>query len=170
MPAAAGWGPGRSGSRGWRAIAARANPGAGRVEGLSGVGTRAAEFLTIPVGPRAWPWAGHTALSADDISAIYWNPAGLGFLDKKEILLTVIERPLDIRYAYGALAVPLLGQRLVLGAFLSVLNSGDQEITTEPQPDGTGAYYSAYSLSAGGAASLQFLGPFQRRAGSQERA
>lgn len=136
------------------------NPGAGRVKGLSGVGTRAAEFLTIPVGPRGVAMGGAFSAAADDISAIYWNPAGLGFLDKKEIFLTVIERPLDIRYSYGAVAVPLWDQRLVLGAFLSVLNSGDQEITTETQPEGTGAFYSAYSLSAGGAVSYNFSDRF----------
>ena len=76
-----------------------ANPGAGRVEGLSGVGTRAAEFLTIPVGPRAVAMGGAFAAAADDITSIYWNPAGLGFLNEREVFLTVVERPLDIRRA-----------------------------------------------------------------------
>ncbi len=136
------------------------NPGSGRVEGLSGVGTRAAEFLTIPVGPRGVAMGGAFSAVADDISAIWWNPAGLGFLEKKEVFLTVIERPLDIRYTYGAVAVPLWDNRLVLGTFLSVLNSGDQEITTETQPEGTGAYYSAYSLSAGGVITYNFSDRF----------
>ena len=137
-----------------------ANPGAGRVEGLSGVGTRAAEFLTIPVGPRAVAMGGAYAATADEITSIYWNPAGLGFLKEREVFLTVVERPLDIRYTYGAVAVPVLEDRLVLGAFLSVLNSGEQEITTEVQPEGTGAYYSAYSLSAGGAVAYNFSDRF----------
>ena len=137
-----------------------ANPGAGRVEGLSGVGTRAAEFLTIPVGPRAVAMGGAYAAAADEITSIYWNPAGLGFLQEREVFLTVVERPLDIRYTYGAVAVPVWENRLVLGTFLSVLNSGDQEITTEFQPEGTGAYYSAYSLSAGGAVAYNFSDRF----------
>ncbi len=136
------------------------NPGAGRVEGLSGVGTRAAEFLTIPVGPRGVAMGGAFSAAADDISAIWWNPAGLGFLEKKEVFLTVIERPLDVRYACGAVAVPLWDKRLVLGTFLSVLSSGDQEITTETQPEGTGAFYSAYSLSAGGVITYNFSDRF----------
>ena len=137
-----------------------ANPGAGRVEGLSGVGTRAAEFLTIPVGPRAVAMGGAYSAAADEITAIYWNPAGLGFVQEREVFLTVVERPLDIRFTYGAVAVPVWEDRLVLGAFLSVLNSGDQEITTEFQPEGTGAYYSAYSLSAGGAVAYNFSDRF----------
>jgi len=137
-----------------------ANPGAGRVSGLSGVGTRAAEFLTIPVGPRGVAMGGAYSAAADEITAIYWNPAGLAFLEKREVFLTVIERPLDVRYTYGAVAVPVWGGRLVLGAFLSVLNSGDQEITTEFQPEGTGAFYSAYSLSAGGALAYNFSDRF----------
>ncbi len=137
-----------------------ANPGAGRVEDLSGVGTRGAEFLTIPVGPRGVAMGGAFRAVVDDISAIYWNPAGLGFLSRPEALLTVIERPLDISYSYGAVAVPVWDQKMVLGAFISVLNSGDQEITTEIQPDGTGAFYSAYSLSAGGSLAYNFSDRF----------
>ena len=139
---------------------APANPGAGRVRGLSGVGTRAAEFLTIPVGPRGSAMGGAYAAAADEVTAIYWNPAGLAFLDQREVFLTVIERPLDIRYTYGAIAVPLWDGRLVVGSFISVLTSGDQEITTEFQPEGTGAFYSAYSLSAGGAVAFNFSDRF----------
>ena len=97
------------------------NPGSGRLQGLSGVGTRAAEFLTIPVGPRAVAMGGAYAAAADEISAIYWNPAGLGFIENREAFLTVIERPLDIRYTYGAIAVPVWQGKLVLGVFLSIL-------------------------------------------------
>ncbi|HLA39253.1 MAG TPA: PorV/PorQ family protein [Candidatus Glassbacteria bacterium] len=151
LPAAAASGYSGTGS---------SNPGAGRVEGLSGVGTRAAEFLTIPVGPRGVAMGGAYSSVADDISAIYWNPAGLGFLSRPEAFLTLVERPLDIRYTYGAVAVPVWGERMVLGAFLSVLNSGDQEITTEFQPEGTGAFYSAYSLAAGGSVAYNFSDRF----------
>ena len=136
------------------------NPGAGRVDGLSGVGTRAAEFLTIPVGPRAVAMGGAYTALADEISAIYWNPAGLAFLDKSEAFFTVIDRPLDISYTYGAFATPIWEDRLVIGAFLSVLNSGDQEVTTETQPEGTGEFYSAYSLSAGAALAYNFSDRF----------
>ncbi|MFC1614288.1 PorV/PorQ family protein [Gemmatimonadota bacterium] len=137
-----------------------ANPGAGRVSGLSGVGTRAAEFLTIPVGPRAVAMGGAYSAVADEITAIYWNPAGLGFLEKREVFLAVVERPLDIRYTYGAVALPVWENRMVLGAFLSVLNSGEQEVTTETQPEGTGEFYSAFSISAGGALAYNFSDRF----------
>ena len=137
-----------------------ANPGAGRVSGLSGVGTRAAEFLTLPVGPRAVAMGGAYSAIADEITAIYWNPAGLGFLEQREVFLAVVERPLDIRYTYGAVALPVWENRLVLGAFLSVLNSGEQEVTTETQPEGTGEFYSAYSMSAGGAVAYNFSDRF----------
>lgn len=136
------------------------NPGAGRVQDLSGVGTRGAEFLTIPVGPRGVAMGGAFRAAADDISAVYWNPAGLAFLGRPEAFLTVIDRPLDISYTYGAVAAPVWDGRLVLATFISVLNSGDQEITTETQPEGTGAFYSAYSLSAGGSLAYNFSDRF----------
>ncbi len=49
------------------------------VEGqtLSKSGTTAAQFLKIGVGARAIGMGGAFAATADDITAMYWNPAGL---------------------------------------------------------------------------------------------
>ncbi len=43
------------------------------------------EILTLGVGSRPFGMGGtHTAI-ADDVNAVYWNPAGLGMLDRKEL-------------------------------------------------------------------------------------
>ena len=52
-----------------------------RPEDASFVGVRAAEFLEIPVGARGIGMGSAYSAVTDDISSIWWNPAGLGFLE-----------------------------------------------------------------------------------------
>jgi hypothetical protein len=47
----------------------------------------AGEFLNIPVGAKAVGMGGAFGPCADDPSAIYWNPAGLGSLKKPELAI-----------------------------------------------------------------------------------
>ncbi|MEA2064108.1 MAG: PorV/PorQ family protein [Gemmatimonadota bacterium] len=136
------------------------NPGDGIAEGYSEAGTRVAEFLTLPVGGRGMAMGGAFSAAADDISAIWWNPAGLGFMTKAQAFLTVTDLPLDISYTYAAAAVPLIDGRLVLGGFMGMLTSGEQEITTVDRPGGTGATFSSYSLQSGATAAWNFSDRF----------
>jgi len=132
------------------------NPAAGIPKGFSEAGTRAAEFLTIPVGSRGVALGGAYGALADDISAVWWNPAGLGFLTGPEVFLTVADQPLDVSYTYAAGAAPLMAGKLILGGFMGMLTMGDQEITTVAQPEGTGATFSSYSLQTGGTLAWNF--------------
>ena len=136
------------------------NPGAGIAEGYSEAGTRAAEFLTLPVGGRGMAMGGAYGAAADDISATWWNPAGLGFIGGTQTFLTVTDLPLDVRYTYAAAASPLLDGKLVLGCFMGMLTSGEQEITTVARPEGTGATFSTYSLQSGATMAWNFSDRF----------
>jgi hypothetical protein len=49
------------------------------------------EFLNIPVGAKAFAMGGAFGPVADDVSAIYWNPAGLSTLRQPEISVTHTE-------------------------------------------------------------------------------
>ena len=123
---------------------------AGRPEDASFVGVRAAEFLTIPVGARGIAMGSAYSAVADDISSIWWNPAGLGFLQNKEMMLTIVDYTLDLTYSYGAFASPIGDGELVVGGFFGYLDIPDIEITTIATPEGTGDYYNAYDFQAGG--------------------
>jgi len=122
----------------------------GRIEDASFVGVRAAEFLTIPVGARAIAMGSAFTSVADDISSIWWNPAGLGFVDQKQVMLTVVDYTLDLTYSYGAAAFPVADGNVVLGGFFGYLDIPDMEITTVSSPDGTGNVFNAYDFQAGG--------------------
>ena len=51
----------------------------------SGVGTSTAEFLRIGIGARPSAMGDAFIALADDAASLYWNPAGLAQLEKKEI-------------------------------------------------------------------------------------
>lgn len=122
----------------------------GQPDDFSFVGVRAAEFLTIPVGARGIAMGSAYSAVCDDISAIWWNPAGLGFLEQKEFMFTFVDYTLDLTYNYIAAAAPLLDGRLVLGGFLGHLNIPEIEITTLENPNGTGKFFKAYDFQMGG--------------------
>ena len=122
----------------------------GRADNSSFVGTRAAEFLTIPVGARAIAMGSAYSATADDISSIWWNPAGLGFLETTEMMFTVVDYTMDFSYAYLAGATPVADGRLVIGGFFGYLDYPQIEITTITSPNGTGSFYSAYDTQIGG--------------------
>jgi len=122
----------------------------GRLEDASFVGVRAAEFLTIPVGARAIAMGSAFTSVADDISSIWWNPAGLGFVEQNEVMFTVVDYTMDLTYSYGAAAFPVADGNVVLGGFFGYLDIPDMEITTVSSPDGTGDVFSAYDFQMGG--------------------
>src|SRR6202142_2086172 len=74
--------------------------------GSSDVGTSGAEFLKI--GPGARPAGMGEAFTgvADDIHAIYWNPAGLGTLKTAEITGMHMQYFQSIQYEFAAFAYP----------------------------------------------------------------
>jgi long-subunit fatty acid transport protein len=112
------------------------------------VGTTAAPFLTISLGARAMAMGGAFSAVANDASAMYWNVAGIGQLNKTEIIFNHSNWLLDINYDYGGIVMPLstIG---TLGVSFTFLSMGEFEQTTEFQPDGTGINFSANSFAIG---------------------
>ena len=61
------------------------NNGSDFVTNVSGVGIGAATFLEIGVGARAAAMGGAYAAISDDATALYWNPAGVAWVDGLQI-------------------------------------------------------------------------------------
>ncbi len=118
-------------------------------EEFSNVGARGAEFLTIPVGARGAALGSAFSAAADDITAIYWNPAGLGLMDRPQVFYTFVNMPLEVNLSYAAIASPVFGGVGVIGGFFQLLDLPSQEVTTVLQPEGTGFDFESNSLAAG---------------------
>ncbi|MBN2289111.1 MAG: PorV/PorQ family protein [Candidatus Glassbacteria bacterium] len=125
-------------------------PTQGREQSSSFVGVRAAEFLTIPVGARGIGMGSAYAAVCDDITSIWWNPAGLGFLENREIMANVVDYTMDLVYNYFAGATPIADGRATVGGFFGYLDIPDEEVTSITSPNGTGSFYNAYDFQMGG--------------------
>ena len=78
-------------------------------QNLTKAGTTAAQFLKIDVGPRAIGMGGAFTATAIDISAIYWNPAGLAYNMSGEAFFNHTDWFLDIALEYAGVAVHIPG-------------------------------------------------------------
>jgi hypothetical protein len=88
-------------------------------------GTYGAAFLKIGLGARAAGMGGAFTAVADDGSAIYWNPAGLAQLKKREILAVHTRMFEEIEYEYLAYIHPL--RKVCIGVGIGYLHIGGIE-------------------------------------------
>ena len=68
--------------------------------GQSKVGTTAAPFLNIGVGPRAIAMGGAFIGTADDVTSLYWNPAGASRSEKNDAMFAYTTWFADINYSW----------------------------------------------------------------------
>jgi len=117
-------------------------------------GTSTANFLKIGVGSR-YVGLGDAGVSlVDDASAMFWNVGALGMLQHGSATFSSMTWLVDTRVTYVAAAVPLgFG---TLGFDIDYFSSGDMEITTLQEQDGTGRYFNASDLQIGLGYSRQF--------------
>ena len=116
---------------------------------LSKVGTSGAQFLKLGVGARYAAMGEASVAAVNDGYALYWNPAAMGEATKSYFEFTNINWIDNVSLNYVAYIRPTgIG---TIGASAAILTSGDMEITTVDQPDGTGRMFSAssYALTIG---------------------
>ena len=114
--------------------------------GQTKVGSTAAPFLNIGVGPRAISMGGAFTASANDITALYWNPAGVSRLETSNALFAHSKWFADITYNWAGVSL-YLGDIGTLGMSITYLDYGDIEVTTLTEQEGTGEFYSASDVA-----------------------
>lgn len=115
---------------------------------LTKTGTTAAPFLKIGAGSRAVGMGGAFTATADDITGIYWNPAGLANNYSREAAFNHVTWFADVNYDYAAFASHISGLG-TLGTFVTVLSMDDMLVRTEEDPEGTGELFNAGALAIG---------------------
>ena len=120
----------------------------GRTE-FNNAGNRAAEFLTIPIGSRAVALGNAYVALADDITSVYWNPAGLAFMEQNQSFFTYIDMPLDVSLTFAGAGVPVFEGRGAFAGFVEVLNFNEMEQTSVTSPNGTGIMWDSFSFAGG---------------------
>jgi hypothetical protein len=110
-------------------------------------GTAGLQFLKLGVDARAVGMAeAYTAVS-DDISATYWNPAGLALGSDHQYMFNHTAWPADIMHEY--VAAGLTTDYGTFGLSISMLHMDDMDITTEEVFGPTGETFTCYDVAAG---------------------
>lgn len=115
---------------------------------ISKVGTTAGQFLKIGVGARSIGMGGAFVAIANDVSAMFWNPAGLSRINTHEATFTHTNWLVGTSYDFGAISLDM-GSVGTFGAFISAFSTDNMAVRTVDQPDGTGEFFDVQDLAVG---------------------
>lgn len=129
---------------------------------VNNVGTAGAQFLKIGVEPKGVAMAGAYSALANDVSGLYWNPAGIALTERQALILTDVEWLLftaDIRNNFLGWVFPK-GELGSFGLSVTTLTMAEEEVTTVENPDGTGEKWGAHSIALAFTYARRFLPEF----------
>ena len=135
----------------------------GRNSSITRVATRGATFLQIGVGARALALGGAATAIANDLSALYWNVAGLGDVQTVTGFASYEQMygNSGLTNTFVGAGVPAFGG--TFGISFNAFSSGDMTRTTEFYPEGddpTAGSTVAWNATAVG---LHYARPFTDR-------
>lgn len=107
----------------------------------TGFGTTSAEFLMLGAGARGAALGGAFAAIADDITALYWNPAGVALIENVGVAFSSYDYVADTRYNWVGVAFPMGGGERVIGFHVGTFGFSDQPVYTLENPEGDGTTY-----------------------------
>lgn len=113
---------------------------------ITKVGTTSAQFLKIGVGAKAIALGGTFVAQANDLSALYWNPAGLATLTGSSVQLAQTRYLAGIDYSFAGFGTNL-GNAGTIAASLLFLDSGEMQVRTEERPEGTGERFDVQNFA-----------------------
>lgn len=110
-------------------------------------GTSVANFLKIGVGARAVAMGEAYVTESSDASSLYWNPGAISRIGHGNAVFSSIPWLVDTKITYLGVVLPL-----AIGTFgldFHQFSSGDMEITTLQEQDGTRRFFDATDLQLG---------------------
>jgi len=110
-------------------------------------GTAGSQFLKIPIGARGTGMSAYSSL-ANDLSSIYWNPAGLAYQRGLSAEFSYLQWFAGYTHNFAAISFGL-GNDFTVAAHLTSLSSGDIQVTTTASPEGLSAEYKNSDIDAG---------------------
>lgn len=116
------------------------------MQAQSKVGTTAAQFLGIGVGPRAMAMGGAFAALGDDASAMYWNPGALARIGHSQVMASHTQWLVQTDFNWVGLMLALDSDNAV-GISLTQLDYGEEDVNTVTMPEGTGERWTAQDMA-----------------------
>lgn len=112
------------------------------------VGLSGGQFLKIGVGARGTGMAGAYSGIANDLTAIYWNSAGLADVKRFGADFSQTFWFAGMSHSFAAVAIPV-GEKFRFAASFTQFSSGDINVTTTAEQDGTGGIYNVSDIAIG---------------------
>lgn len=131
----------------------------GFVSEVSKKGTTAAPFLLISQSARATGMGSAFVGVANDVSAIFWNPAGLTKMEGTNVMFDHTIWIADIKYNFVAASYSL-GDMGTIGVSYVGSNIGEMKVTTVENPGGTGETFTANDVAISLAYAVQLTENF----------
>ncbi len=110
------------------------------------VGTTAANFLEMGFDPKGISMGDAYVSSVDQLSAVYWNPSGLAFMQNDEVLFSYQPWVANTKSYFASVGVifPDIGTFAI--SFLG-MDYGEMEVTTMELQEGTGENFTPQDLA-----------------------
>jgi hypothetical protein len=110
------------------------------------IGTTAAQFLGISVGARALGMGGTSVASASDVSSIYYNPGSFAQAHRTQVLVSTTDWLVGSKFRWLGAMIDVDGSN-AFGLSITQLAYGEDIVTNEDYPDGTGERWSAQDFA-----------------------
>jgi hypothetical protein len=123
-------------------------------------GGASGEFLLLGAGARGTALGGAYAALATDVTAMYYNAAGLAQLPRPAFMLSTSAYLADTRYNWVGLAFPSAGGTRAIGVSMGSFGFGNQPIYTVEDPEGNGRTYSVRETFISGTYAQNFSDRF----------
>jgi len=123
-------------------------------------GGASGEFLLLGAGARGTALGGAYGALATDVTAMYYNPAGLAQLPRPALMVSTSSYLADTRYSWVGIAFPTSGGARAIGVSMGSFGFSDQPIYTLDAPDGNGRTYSVRETFISGTYSQNFSDRF----------
>jgi hypothetical protein len=112
----------------------------------SKIGTTAGQFLGISIGARALGMGGTSVASFSDVSSIYYNPGAFSQSHETQVLVSTTDWLVGSKFRWLGAMMDVDGSN-AFGLSITQLAYGEDIVTTEDSPEGTGERWSAQDFA-----------------------
>jgi hypothetical protein len=114
----------------------------------SNVATTSGSFLEIGAGARSLSMGSAFVAVSNDVSALYWNPAGIVELNRPSMHVYHSPWLVETKYYHGGAVVPM-GYMGSMGISYSGVAMEEMMVRTVESPEGTGEKFSVSNVAIG---------------------
>lgn len=122
--------------------------GTGTTESYAKVGMSGGQFLKVGHGARASAMAGSISAITNDLSSVFWNPAGIAELPSVSVEFDYTSWLAGINHNFAAVGIPV-GDGFGFAVHFTGFSSQEMERTTIERPDGLNSFFTASDIAVG---------------------